>query len=121
MSSFPFQTPLLLGQGIYNTASLILEKIEKFNLLKREFARPEFKDYDLVVTGHSLGAGVASVLSVILKRDYPNLKCYAFSPPGCIFRYITYSGSDYVRFHGVAVFNNPSPNIDSFFCGAKIT
>jgi sn1-specific diacylglycerol lipase len=72
---------------MYTTASLILKKIKNLNLLGREFAKPEFRHYRLVVTGHSLGAGVASVLSVILKRDYPDLVCYAFSPPGCIFRW----------------------------------
>ena len=48
------------------------------------------QDYKLVVTGHSLGAGAASILSVLLKPAYPHLRCFAYSPPGCIFRY-TYS------------------------------
>lgn len=73
---------------MYTTATLILKKIKDYRLLEREFAKPEFRNYRLVVTGHSLGAGVASVLSIILKRDYPHLVCYAFSPPGCIFRYV---------------------------------
>ena len=73
-------------QGIYRTASLILKEINENHLLEREFKKPEFKNCSLVLAGHSLGAGVVSVLSVILKRDYPNLTCYAFSPPGSIFR-----------------------------------
>ena len=40
------------------------------------------------MTGHSLGAGVASVLAVLLKPAYPHLHCYAYSPPGCIFRHV---------------------------------
>jgi len=40
------------------------------------------QDYDVVVTGHSLGAAVASIVSVVLKQKYPSLKCYAFNPPG---------------------------------------
>lgn len=71
---------------MYTTAKLILDELESKRLLKREFEKPEFKDYQLILTGHSLGAGVVSVLSIILKKDYPNLKCYAFSPPGCILR-----------------------------------
>ena len=43
--------------------------------------------YQLVVTGHSLGAGVASVLALLLKPIYPDLICYSYSPPGCIFRF----------------------------------
>lgn len=71
---------------MYATAQLILEEIRDHQLLSREFKKAEFQDYGLVLTGHSLGAGVVSVLSVMLKREYPELKCYAFSPPGCIFR-----------------------------------
>ena len=44
------------------------------------------QDYKLVITGHSLGAGVASILAVLLRPQFPDLVCYAFSPPGCIFR-----------------------------------
>jgi len=42
--------------------------------------------YQLVITGHSLGAGVASVLALLLRPEYPRLICYAYSPPGCICR-----------------------------------
>lgn len=35
-----------------------------------------------MLCGHSLGAGSASLLSVMLKEDFPELHCYAFSPPG---------------------------------------
>jgi acetyl esterase/lipase len=34
-----------------------------------------------VVVGHSLGGGCASVLSLMLRPSFPNLKCYAFEPP----------------------------------------
>ena len=42
--------------------------------------------YKLVITGHSLGAGVASILALFLQPVYGNLVCYAYSPPGCTFR-----------------------------------
>ena len=38
-----------------------------------------------MVTGHSLGAGTASVLAFLLRRLYPDTVCYAYSPPGCVF------------------------------------
>ena len=42
--------------------------------------------YELVLTGHSLGAGVASLLALLLKRawrDVPvRIRCFALSPPG---------------------------------------
>jgi len=43
--------------------------------------------YDLVLVGHSLGAGVAAILAVLLHREFPNLHCFAYSPPGCLMRY----------------------------------
>ena len=35
-----------------------------------------------MIVGHSLGAGAATLLSIILKQEYPELKCFAYSPPG---------------------------------------
>ncbi len=42
------------------------------------------EDFEIVITGHSLGAAVASIVSVVLKEKYPSLKCFAFNPPGGI-------------------------------------
>jgi hypothetical protein len=36
----------------------------------------------LVVTGHSLGAGVASLIALKLKPRFPNLHCWAYASPG---------------------------------------
>ncbi|XP_023332335.1 sn1-specific diacylglycerol lipase beta-like [Eurytemora carolleeae] len=38
----------------------------------------------VLVTGHSLGAGTASILAFMLRAKYPdrNIICYAYSPPG---------------------------------------
>lgn len=35
----------------------------------------------LVLVGHSLGAGIAAVLSLCLHSQFPN-RCYAYDPPG---------------------------------------
>lgn len=43
-----------------------------------------FRNYPLVLCGHSLGAGCASVLSIMLRPLFPSLKCYAYCPPGAI-------------------------------------
>jgi sn1-specific diacylglycerol lipase len=51
----------------------------------KEIMEGEYKDYRLRIVGHSLGAGCAAVLSVMLRPVYPNLRCLAFSPPGCVF------------------------------------
>jgi sn1-specific diacylglycerol lipase len=38
--------------------------------------------YKLIVTGHSLGAGAAVLLAMMLKAQYPEVKCIGFGPPG---------------------------------------
>lgn len=40
-------------------------------------------DYNLIFTGHSLGAGIAAILGTMFRPKYPRLRCYAFCPPGC--------------------------------------
>jgi len=40
----------------------------------------------LVITGHSLGAGVAALLALELRPMYPHLICFAFAPPGELVR-----------------------------------
>jgi len=44
----------------------------------------EYPDYTITVTGHSLGAGTASILAFMLRTKYPDIQvmCYAYSPPG---------------------------------------
>ena len=38
--------------------------------------------YELVIVGHSLGAGTAAILAILMQQQFPALHCYAFSPPG---------------------------------------
>uniref|UniRef100_A0A4W6FAP3 Diacylglycerol lipase-beta n=1 Tax=Lates calcarifer TaxID=8187 RepID=A0A4W6FAP3_LATCA len=66
--------------GICQAASYIYKKLVNDGILNQAFSvAPEYK---LVVTGHSLGAGTAAVLAVMLRNSFPALQCYAFSPPG---------------------------------------
>lgn len=64
----------------------IHKAINELELLDKAFK--DHEDYQLVVAGHSLGAGVASILSLLFKLEnkYPTMACYAYSPPGCLFR-----------------------------------
>ncbi|XP_006637413.1 diacylglycerol lipase-beta [Lepisosteus oculatus] len=67
-------------KGIMQAASYIHRKLINDGILNQAFTiAPE---YQLVITGHSLGAGAAAVLAVLLRSSFPGLKCYAFSPPG---------------------------------------
>ena len=45
------------------------------------------QDYSLIIVGHSLGAGVATALGLILREHFPNLRCYTYSPIGCAFNF----------------------------------
>ena len=40
------------------------------------------RGWSLVVTGHSLGAAVATMLSFHLYEQFRDLRCYAYNPPG---------------------------------------
>ncbi|XP_060950815.1 diacylglycerol lipase-beta [Limanda limanda] len=67
-------------KGMYQAASYIYKKLVTDGILNQAFSvAPEYK---LVITGHSLGAGTASLLALLLRNSFPNLQCYAFSPPG---------------------------------------
>ncbi|CAI5445450.1 unnamed protein product [Caenorhabditis angaria] len=69
-------------RGMLRSARFIFETLEKQNILKNTFVvNPS---YQLVVCGHSLGAGVGSLLTMLLKQEYPTIRCYAFAPPGCV-------------------------------------
>ncbi|KAE9551464.1 hypothetical protein FO519_005309, partial [Halicephalobus sp. NKZ332] len=69
-------------RGMLNGARYVYNTINANKVLDDLFLLN--RGYDLVVTGHSLGAGVASLLTLLLKQQYPNVRCYAFSPPGCV-------------------------------------
>ena len=76
-------------QGMVQTASYIRNKLEKENLLGQAFAYNPDKgtpDFRLVLVGHSLGAGTAAILALLLRHEYPHVHCYAYSPPGGLLR-----------------------------------
>ncbi|XP_077407579.1 diacylglycerol lipase-beta isoform X2 [Vanacampus margaritifer] len=71
-------------KGISQAASYIYRKLVNDGILNQAFSiAPEYK---LVIAGHSLGAGAAAVLAILLRNSFPTLKCYAFSPPGGLLR-----------------------------------
>lgn len=57
----------------------ILAQLADGNLLER--ITNEYPDYSLILTGHSLGAGVVCLLGARLRSKYPDLKVYAFATP----------------------------------------
>ncbi|KAM7538887.1 hypothetical protein Aperf_G00000052112 [Anoplocephala perfoliata] len=65
--------------GMLSTARNLRDIILREQLIEK--ARVHRPDYPLVICGHSLGAGVASVLAFLLRKYYSEVKAYAYSPP----------------------------------------
>uniref|UniRef100_A0A8C2JVF1 Diacylglycerol lipase-beta n=1 Tax=Cyprinus carpio TaxID=7962 RepID=A0A8C2JVF1_CYPCA len=67
-------------KGISQAAHYIYKRLVTDGILSQAFSvAPE---YELLICGHSLGAGAAALLAVLLRSTHPTLQCYAFSPPG---------------------------------------
>lgn len=82
----------LVHKGITQAANYIYRRLVNDGILNQAFTiAPEYK---LVVVGHSLGGGTASILAVMLRNAFPNLRCYAFSPPGGL---LSKSLADYTK------------------------
>ncbi|XP_006889818.1 PREDICTED: sn1-specific diacylglycerol lipase beta [Elephantulus edwardii] len=66
-------------KGISQAARYVYRRLVSDGILSQAFSvAPEYR---LVLVGHSLGAGAAALLALMLKTAYPQVKCYAFSPP----------------------------------------
>lgn len=65
----------------------VLELIDSLScshgIVDQLLADPLHAGYTLRLTGHSLGAGTAAILSFMIRHKYPSLKCSCFCPPGC--------------------------------------
>uniref|UniRef100_A0A8C0FDG8 Diacylglycerol lipase-beta n=1 Tax=Bubo bubo TaxID=30461 RepID=A0A8C0FDG8_BUBBB len=85
-------------KGITQAANYIYRKLINDGILNQAFTiAPEYK---LVVVGHSLGGGTASILAIMLRNSFPALRCYAFSPPGGL---LSKSLADYTKHFIVSV------------------
>lgn len=72
-------------RGILEAALNIKQQLEDRGLLEQAFNHSFEKgsnNFDLIMVGHSLGGGIAAILALLLKEQYPSIKCYAFAPPG---------------------------------------
>ncbi|GAB6029644.1 hypothetical protein CHUAL_005379 [Chamberlinius hualienensis] len=72
-------------KGMVQAAEYIRKKLRNDMILSKAFGydtQRGTQTYDIALVGHSLGAGTAAILAILLKPEFPNLHCYAYSPPG---------------------------------------
>ncbi|XP_076247442.1 inactivation no afterpotential E isoform X4 [Calliopsis andreniformis] len=72
-------------KGMVQAAEYIRKKLLDEGIISRAFAKDPQRgtnQFGLVLVGHSLGAGTAAILAILLKQDYPDLVCFAYAPPG---------------------------------------
>ncbi|KAG8513677.1 Sn1-specific diacylglycerol lipase beta, partial [Galemys pyrenaicus] len=66
-------------KGISQAARYVYRRLINDGILSQAFSiAPEYR---LVIVGHSLGAGAAALLAIMLRHSHPQVRCYAFSPP----------------------------------------
>ncbi|TYZ59892.1 hypothetical protein PybrP1_009205 [[Pythium] brassicae (nom. inval.)] len=53
--------------------------------------------YQITLAGHSLGAGCASLLAVMLQKEFENLQCFAYAVPACVNFHVAESCVDFVH------------------------
>ncbi|KAJ3278673.1 hypothetical protein HK104_002114, partial [Borealophlyctis nickersoniae] len=74
--------------GVLKTARNIIKDIRETDVLGMlkggKGEKEEYKDYSVVVCGHSLGAGVAALVAYYLHLGGYPVQCYAYEPPGCL-------------------------------------
>jgi sn1-specific diacylglycerol lipase len=72
--------------GMLHCAVYLYKELERHKILDRLLLGESLKlpTYSLVITGHSLGAGCAAILSIMLRNKFPSLRCFCFAPPGCV-------------------------------------
>jgi sn1-specific diacylglycerol lipase len=73
-------------KGFLTRSKWIYNDITRTRILNTLYLETSpYNTYPLVLCGHSLGAGCASILSLMLRPAFPSLQCFAYEPPGCIF------------------------------------
>jgi len=89
-----YKEDLKCHEGIFVAARMMLE--DTAHLIEHFFQQQG--EYKVVICGHSLGAGVSTLLGIFLKEQFPklDLQVYAFATPACCSRNVALSCQSYI-------------------------
>ena len=69
--------------GVLECTNWLHADLMKHKILEKLLlGNAEYSDYTLRIVGHSLGAGIGVILSLMLRNTFPDLRCTCYSPPG---------------------------------------
>lgn len=73
--------------GVLSCARNVYRDLERHCLLDEHLVGDNARcpGYTLRLVGHSLGAATCTLVSYMLRRKFPDLRCVNYSPPGCTF------------------------------------
>jgi Lipase (class 3) len=71
--------------GMMQCALWIYDDLKSRNILENLMlvSGAKYADFRLVLTGHSLGAGVAAILGFMFRSQIHDVACLCYGPPGC--------------------------------------
>ncbi|XP_046741957.1 diacylglycerol lipase-alpha isoform X5 [Diprion similis] len=72
-------------KGMVQAAEYIRKKLREEGIIARALAKDPARgthQFGLTLVGHSLGAGTAAILAILLRQEYQDLLCFSFAPPG---------------------------------------
>ncbi|XP_011501832.1 PREDICTED: sn1-specific diacylglycerol lipase alpha [Ceratosolen solmsi marchali] len=72
-------------KGMVQAAEYIRKKLYEEGIIAKALEKDVSRgtnEFGLTLVGHSLGAGTAAILAILLRQEYPDLTCFAYAPPG---------------------------------------
>ncbi|GIQ85409.1 hypothetical protein KIPB_007068, partial [Kipferlia bialata] len=80
----PIDSSYFAHKGMLCSASMLYYAV--FPLLQREFPRLRREGYSIVTCGHSLGAGVAALLALLLRQtpEFVSARCWGYGCPAIV-------------------------------------
>ena len=86
--------------GMLHCAVYLYKELERLRIIDGLLLgdNPKLPGYSLVITGHSLGAGCAAILSIMFQKKFPSVRCFCFAPPGCVVSFTAAQGSNIISY-----------------------